>query len=138
MNKIQFILALLLGAFLAPSAALAAEGASVRAILIRATNEKGPSDPRLKPYEAELQRNLVFSSFRFVNEVPSSVAAGGKATLQLGGGHRLELENEKDGLRAKMLWRNGTTQSLNVPRDSVRVFVNRVGDDADAVLIIAK
>ena len=138
MKKIQFILALLAGAFLAPSAALAAEGVSIRAILIRATNEKRPSDPRLKQYEAELQRNLVFSSFRFVNEATGAVPTRGKATLQLGGGHRVELENEKGALRATMLWKSGLSQSVNVPRDGVRVFVNRVGDNADAVLILAK
>ncbi|HUR56542.1 MAG TPA: hypothetical protein VM029_02455 [Opitutaceae bacterium] len=138
MKRIQFVFALLLGAFLAPHAAHAAEGFSVRAILIRASNDKGPSDARLKQYEAELQRNLVFSSFKFVAENTTAVPTGGRSSISLAGGHRLELENDKGALRGKMQWKDGRTVTVTLQRESPSVLVNRVGDDADAVLILVK
>ena len=138
MKRIQFVFALLLGAFLAPHAAHAAESFSVRAILIRANNDKGPSDSRLKQYEAELQRNLVFSSFKFVTEGAATVPTGGRGSISLAGGHRLELENDKGALRAKMNWKDGRTVTVSVQRESPAVVVNRMGDEADVVLILTK
>ena len=56
-----------------PQLALAADGTSVHAVLIMATDEKAPADPRLAPYEAELQRNLPLSSFRFLGEGSAAI-----------------------------------------------------------------
>ncbi len=145
MKKIHIVLVLLLGALLAPHAALAAEGLSVRGILIHASNEKRPPDPRLKPYEAELQRNLVFSSFQYAGEGVTKVAGGGRSTVNLAKGHRLELESDTSGgsgIVLKVQWLNGSTllisTSLTLQRGIPAVLVNRQGDDADAVIVIAR
>ena len=107
MRIIHLVLTILFIA-VAPNASRAAEGgrASVHAILIAASKERGPSDPRLAPYEGTLRANLRFESFRFIGESSASVAGGGTATLSLPGGQRIELEGEGAGgkVRVKVRW----------------------------------
>ncbi len=94
----------------------AADNATVRAILINATNLKREADPKLAPYEAELQRNLPLSSFRYVGEGAAAISAGGRATVTLAGGHRLELEGERSGgrgIRLKVQWLSGRAVVMN-------------------------
>ena len=54
MRIIHLTFAVLFAAISMPNDARAAEGASVRAILSMATNLKREADPKLAPYEAEL------------------------------------------------------------------------------------
>jgi hypothetical protein len=115
MRLIHFTFALLLAAFVLPMAT-AADGASVRAVLITATNLKREADPKLAEFEAELQRNLPLSSFRYVGESAASVPAGGHTTVSLPRGHRLEIEAERGGgrgIRIKVQWLNGRTVVFN-------------------------
>ena len=108
---------LLLAVAAMPLPALGAEGATVHAILIIATKEKGPADPRLAPYEATLQRNLPESSFRFGGEGTVSVSVrNSQASISLGSGHRVELEGgSKDagGILIKVRWLNGRKVVMN-------------------------
>lgn len=90
--------------------AWAAEQASFRAVLIVASNARGPSDSRLAPYEPTLRRILRFESYRFVGQ--DSVRLGPSATgaMSLGDGHRIELTTEAispRGTRARVLWMQG-------------------------------
>lgn len=123
-----------------PQRAYAAAGVSVRAILITATNEKREADPKLRPYEAELQRNMPLSSFRHVGEGNTSVAAGGQGSIGLGRGHKIDVEAEKGGNRLKVNWTGGgrtvmdTTVSFN-PGVPV-VLVRRPSDDDKETLIV--
>ncbi len=108
MRIIRSTLFLILTALALQPAAYGADTTAVHAILITASNEKAAADPKLAPYEAALQRNVPESSFRYVAEGSARVPAGGHATLALGRGHRIELENEKGGgLRLKVQWFNG-------------------------------
>jgi hypothetical protein len=94
----------------------AADNASVRAILITATNLKREADPKLAPYEAELQRNVPLSSFRYVGEGTTAVTAGGKAVIALERGNRIELDGERSGgrgIRLKVVWQSGRTVVMN-------------------------
>src|SRR5687767_1720689 len=98
------VLALLLAISVLPVAVRAAEGASVHAILITASKEKAPSDSRLVPYEATLQRNLPESSFRYVQEGRANVAGNTKASISLNG-HQVILEGgrrDADGIVLKV------------------------------------
>lgn len=116
MRLIPFAFALLLALFVVAPEVRAADNASVRAILITATNLKREADPKLAPYEAELQRNLPLSSFRYVGEGSAAVTAGGKSAIQLDRGHRVEFEGEKSGgrgIRMKVLWQSGRTVIMN-------------------------
>lgn len=125
----------------------AAEGASVRAILITATNLKREADPKLAPYEAELQRNLPLSSFRFVGEGSAAVASGGRATISLSRGHRVELESERGGgrgIRLKVQWLSGNSAIMNTSltlQPGVPVVLGRrPSDDKETpiVLLVAR
>src|SRR5881394_2600311 len=100
MKTIRFLIcAALLTAL--PAMLSAAGGAtSVHAIMIVASNEKGASDPKLAPYEANLRRILRFESYRAVAEGSASVPAGGDASVALTRGHRIELKSEGGAIRA--------------------------------------
>lgn len=116
MRLIPFTVALLLALFALAPTVRAADNASVRAILITATNLKREADPKLAAYEAELQRNLPLSSFRYVGEGSAAVTAGGKSTIALDRGHRVEFEGERSGgrgIRMKVLWQSGRTVIMN-------------------------
>ena len=146
MKPMKLVLSfLLLVGVLLPRAALAAEAVSVRAILITATNQKREADPKLAAYEAELQRNLPLSSFRYVAE-GSTTVAGRPASLSLGRGHQLELEGDKSGgaIKLKVVWRNGSTvvfdTSLTLRAGVPAVLGRRPSDDGETpiVLVIAR
>jgi len=116
MRLIPFILTVVLGLSVLSPAIRAADNASVRAILITATNLKREADPKLAPYEAELQRNIPLSSFRYVGEGTTAVTAGGKAVIALERGNRIELEGERSGgrgIRLKVVWQSGRTVVMN-------------------------
>ena len=97
--------------------ARAADEASLHAILIIATKEKAPADPKLAPYEATLQRNLPESSFRYAAEGRASISGRNKsARISLRDGHSIELaggERDADGILIKVRWMNGRTLVMN-------------------------
>ncbi len=144
MRIIKLTLALLGAALALPTAALAADTNSVRAILITASNEKTAADPKLAPYEAELQRMVPESSFRYVAEGATSVAGTSRATISLGNGHRVEIEREKgDGLRLKIHWMNGDKRiggTFNALPGVPIMLGNRPSGEGNVpiVLVIAK
>jgi hypothetical protein len=147
MRIITLLLALLFAA--APVTSLAAESASIRAILIVASNQKGGSDPKLAPYEPTLRRILPkgFESFRFMGEGSASLAIPGRAAIPLAQGHRLELEGEKSEARRVRLnvrWLSGRNvlmeQPVAVARGTPSVLGGPAwGDKGDvcAVIVIA-
>jgi hypothetical protein len=152
MRIIQLTLALLFAAVATPFSANAADSVSVRAILISATNQKQAADPKLAPYEAELQRNLPLSSFRYVGEGSASVSTSGRATVSItvsmSRDHRLELTGFRsdEGVGVKVQWLNGSTLvlssalSISPGSPTVTVFGRRPSDDGETpiVLLIAK
>lgn len=149
MRKIPLLIALLIGTLLAPTAALAAESASIRAILITASPKKGESDRRLARYEGTLRQVLPgsFQSFRFVGEGSASLPIPGNASVSLGRGHRLELEGERAGgrdVRMSARWLSGGNELMNQPLRASRGTPTvmggpSAGGDGEvwAVLIIA-
>jgi hypothetical protein len=98
MRTIRLISMLLLAALIAPLASRAAQGGgtTVRAILVIASKEKGPSDPKVAPYIGELRSALRYESYRYGGEGETTVPAGGKASLSVGG-RRLDLQSEGGG-----------------------------------------
>ena len=121
-------------------------GGSVHALLITASNRKGGSDPKLADYESTLRRNLPFDTFRLTGEGSTAIAGGGRATISLGRGHRLELESEKGGggIRLKVQWMNGNksvmSTSLTLRPGVPAVLGRRGGDEGEVpvVLLIAR
>lgn len=150
MRTIPIIFVCLLALLALPlRAAPAAEAKSVRAILISATNLKREADPKLAAYEAELQRNIPLSSFRYVGEGAASVAAGRPTPLNLPRGNRLVLEAEKGGgkeTRLKVQWVSGKDVFFNITltvesgSTATAVLGRRPSGDGETpiVLVIAK
>lgn len=147
MRLIPLILAFVfIHATLAPRGA-AADGASVQALLISASNQKGASDPRLSDYESTLRRNLPFDTFRLSGQGTATVTAGGRAGIALARGHRLELTSEPGGgpgIHLKVQWLNGNatvmSTSLTLKPGIPAVLGRRGGDDSEVpvVLLIAR
>lgn len=145
MRAIPVVVAILLSWIALPLAAQAADGASIRAILITASKEKGGSDPRLAEYEATLRRNLPFESFRLTGEGSAQVSADGPTAVSLGRGHRLELQADKGsggGIRVRVRWTSGGREMMTtalVLRPGIPAVLGRRGDDDEVpvVLVIA-
>ncbi|HVU32322.1 MAG TPA: hypothetical protein VHE61_02735 [Opitutaceae bacterium] len=122
---------------LAPLAARAARGGAttVRAIAFVASNERGPSDPRLAPYEGVLRRNLRFESFKYVGESAASVSAGGTADLSVPGGVRIELKADSAG--SVTVRRGGTTVTVSRGRPAVFLGGPAGNGHASGVIVLA-
>jgi hypothetical protein len=134
----------LLAIFALPLAARAADGASIQAVLIIASKEKAPADPRLAPYEATLQRNLPESSFRYGGEASASLS-GNNATakISLGSSHQLELKaggRTAEGISISVQWMNGKDlvmkNSFTVQPGAHFVLVRRPSSDGEVPIII--
>jgi hypothetical protein len=147
MRILTLALSLAIATLALPLTSLAADGASVHAILIIASKEKTPADARLAPYEATLQRNLPESSFRYAGEGTASVAGNGRARISLGPDHRIELQGgnkDAEGFLIKVQWMNGKTLVMNNSftfQPGVPVVLGRrpSGDgDVPIVILIAK
>jgi hypothetical protein len=96
-----------------PSIARAADGVTVRGILISASNESGESDRRLAAYVPNLKRILRFESFRFLGEDSATLGVPAGGHLALGSGHRIELASEAiDGktILIKVRWPAGNVR----------------------------
>jgi hypothetical protein len=92
------------------SRAQAADRASIRGILVSASNAKGQSDGRLSAYEPTLRRILRFESYRYLGEGSASLSVPAQGSLSLGQGHRLEIETESvsdKSVRVKVSWLDG-------------------------------
>lgn len=145
MRTISLLFTVLLTCGALPHAARAADGASIRAILIIASNAKSGSDPKLAAYEATLRRNLPFESFRYAGEGSASVAGQGRATLSIARGHRLELDGDRGdgpGIRVKVRWLEGRREVMTtalVLQPGVPAVLARRGSEAEVpvVLVIA-
>lgn len=85
-----------------------ASAAEFSALLVTASKSAGPSDARLKPYEATLKRILRFESFRLVGEGSTEINGSGKGRISLGGGHQLQLELAgANASRVDATWQQG-------------------------------
>jgi hypothetical protein len=108
MRVTHILISCLASLFCASTHAFAAEAkASVRGILVLASNEKAGTDARLAPFEPNLRRILRFESYRHAGEGSASVSIPGKASLSIGRGHKLEIEPESasDGtIKARVTW----------------------------------
>jgi hypothetical protein len=147
MRLIQLITGLALALGLLPLSGHAADTVSIQALLISASNRSGEADPRLAAYDSTLRRNLPLNTFRLSGEGAAAVAAGGKSSISLGRGHRLEIQNAKgggSGIQLKVEWTHdkktviSTTLTL---QPGVPAVLGRRGDDdgeVPVVLLIAK
>jgi len=142
MRIIRILGALLLAALVSARPASAADAIGLHAVLITASNDKTGSDPKLAAYEAELQRNLVFSAFRHAGEGRAQLTGGKSTVLTLQFGHRLEIEGNKsgNGARLSIKWTQGSTVLMNttlqVTASAPAVLVRRSDKDSEVPVIL--
>jgi hypothetical protein len=138
MRLIKLVYTLLLVAIAAPSAMAAdANRTSITAILVIASNERGATDPRLAPYEANLKRTLRYESFRFGGEGSASVAGGATASISLPNNNRLDLEAEKsDGRGVRVRVHYGSTDVVIPPGKTVIVAGRPSGPNGEISAVI--
>ena len=143
MRMIPTLLAVVIAVGVLPAAGRSADGASVQALLISASNQKGENDRRLSAYESTLRRNLPFDTFRLTAEGAATVRAGARTRLNLGRGHHLELEAEPGrgpGIRLKVDWMSGSrtvmSTSLTLQPGVPAVLGRRGGDDREVPVIL--
>ncbi len=94
---------------LLPSAAQASS-VQVKAVLIHASDEEGPSDPRLADIEPQLRKVLGFARYRHFGEGNAQIELPGSATIRLGRGYTLDVEASQAGrgrIRLQVNWRKG-------------------------------
>ena len=143
MRTICLLSTLLALAIAAPGALFAVDGnrTTITAILVIASNERGPTDRQLAPYEANLKRTLRYESFRFVGESSATVTAGGTAQLALPNNTRLQLEAEKsDGRGVRVKVRYGGTDVV-IPSGKTVILAGRPAGKAgevSAVIVTAE
>lgn len=143
---IHLTLVLLLGLIATSRLAFAAEGASIQALLISASKDKGRSDPRLAEYEATLKRTLPFDTFKLVGQGSASVAGSNStASISLPGGHKLQLaggERADGGIKVRVTWTSGGRELMNTAltlQAGTPAVLGRGGDgEVPVILIIAR
>lgn len=141
---IQLTLALLLGALVTAPLARAADGASIRALLISASKGNGASDPRLAEYVPTLKRTLAFDTFKLVGQ-GSATVGNSAAAIALSGGHRLQLsggERSGDGIKVRVEWTSGGREVISTSltlQPGVPAVLGRGGEgEVPVVLLIAR
>lgn len=143
---IHLTLALFLGVLAAAPAALAADSASVQALLVFASKGKGASDARLAEYEATLKRTLPFDTFKLAGQGSASVSGpNSTARISLGSGHQLQLsggDRAGKGIKVRVEWTSGGRELMNtslVLQPGIPAVLGRGGDgEVPVVLLIAK
>jgi hypothetical protein len=111
--QLMFLTALLV---VSRGAAIAAETANVRAMLVIASNEKGGSDSSLSAYAPTLRRILRFESYRLAGSGSANLGLPGKTGVNLGRGHALDLEADKSdgkGIRVRVRWEGDGRSLMN-------------------------
>jgi hypothetical protein len=143
-TRLLFCLLILCGLLLP---ARAADRTAIRAILVVASNDKGPSDKRLAAYEPTLRNILRFESYRFLGEGSATLDIPAKGALSLGQGHRLEVETENADKRTvhlrvgwfdggRVLMRTVISQRPGVP--TVLGGPSRGNGEVYAVIVIGR
>lgn len=93
--------------------AVPARAADLRAVLITASTQPGPTDNRLATYEATLKRVLRFNSYTFQGSDSAGLPAKGTASLMIGQGHELAVETSENPFALRVRWTAGGRTLMN-------------------------
>lgn len=92
-----------------PLSAVASD-VQVQAVLIYASDEPAPADPRLADIEPQLRKVLGFAYYSHYGEGDAKVELPGSATIRLGRGYTLQVEASQAArgrIRLQVSWRKG-------------------------------
>lgn len=139
-HKLLILTLLVLGLACVFTARAESDAVTVRAVLIRASNEQAAQDPRLEKIEYKLRRIFGFEYYRFMAESSVTLPANGEGALDLGSGHRLRLRlgDGRDNVRAEVRWFRGDDLVLNTTVRVARgtpVILGGVSDGPGTLII---
>ena len=116
-SRSLIILATMFATLLTLSATSAyAQQTNVTATLIFASSQGDGIDPALKAYESNLKRLFKYSSYQLRGKSNARLSIPGKASMSLGGGHRVELDAQGSSgnkVRLSVKWSNQRRMLLN-------------------------
>lgn len=113
MKTLRFLFtALVLGLAIAGSAA-DAQATTLQAVLLTASPEKGPTDPRLATWELTLKRVLRFNSYTYQGSDSAPIAANAQQSLMIGQGHELFVEAGSSPFSVRIRWAEGGRTLMN-------------------------
>lgn len=112
MKTLRFLLtAWALG--LAFAASATARETSLQAVLLTASPERGPTDPRLATWEITLKRVLRFNSYTYQGSDSAALPANGTSSLLIGQGHELFVETSGNPMTLRIRWTEGGRTLMN-------------------------
>ncbi len=91
----------------------AARAANLHAVLITASNDSGPTDPRLANYEVTLRRVLRFKSYTYQGSDLARTDKNRSSELVIGQGHELQVETGDEPLSVRIRWTSGGRILMN-------------------------
>lgn len=110
-------MALLVAALLGLSATSAsAQHTNVSATLIFASSQGDGIDPALRSYESNLKRLFKYSSYKLRGKSNARLSIPGKASMNLGDGHQVELDaqgSSSNKVRLSVKWSNQRRMLIN-------------------------
>ena len=116
-SRSLIILAAMFATFLSLSSTSAnAQQTSVGATLIFASSQGEGIDPALRAYESNLKRLFKYSSYQLRGKSNARINIPGKASMNLGGGHRVELDAQGstgNKVRLSVKWSNQRRMLFN-------------------------
>ena len=123
-------------------AAKAQGGATVEAMLIRASNGSAPLDYRLDRVVPKLRKIFQFQSYELISLSSVGLTAPGQTSIALGKGHSIDIVARREGgkMKAEVRWiqggktllSTGVTLAPNQP-----VILGGVPDGSGGTLIVA-
>ncbi|HCR30087.1 MAG TPA: hypothetical protein DIV79_08730 [Opitutae bacterium] len=116
-SRSLIILAATIAAFITLSATSAtAQQTNVSATLIFASSQGDGIDPALRAYESNLKRLFKYSSYQLRGKSNARLSVPGNASMNLSGGHRVELvaqESSGNKVRLSVKWSNQRRMLFN-------------------------
>ena len=98
---------------LALAAGISARATELQAVLITASTEPGPTDPRLARYELTLKRVLRFNSYTYQGSDSAALTPKESTSLMIGQGHELFVEPSEKPLTLIVRWTEGGRTLMN-------------------------
>jgi hypothetical protein len=113
MKTLRFLLTALVLGLAAAGSAATARAETLQAVLLTASPEKGPTDPRLATWEVTLKRVLRFNSYTYQGSDTVAVGANTRESMIIGQGHELFVETGSSPLSVRIRWTSGGRLMMN-------------------------
>jgi hypothetical protein len=146
MTPLRFLLAALVLGCAVFAGATPARAGTLQAVLLTASPEKGPTDPRLANFEATLKRVLRFNSFTFQGSDSADLKESSRAEMIIGQGHELVVETGANPYAVRIRWtengkvmmNTGITLRAGIPAVLGGPSTGRAAGEVYAVILVMR